>query len=127
MATQLNKSFHFLLSKIFFCETHMPDNVFIFTYDILTLGKGCRWKEKCLWKEFHKPFKEQLLNAPSNGTLKWTGLPKWYVHLFINLKQEEAMLLYNLISWITLPEFPSVIAAPNFSEGCSQWWDSNIG
>lgn len=76
MATQLNKSFHFLLSKIFFCETHMPDNVFIFTYDILTLGKGCRWKEKCLWKEFHKPFKEQLLNAPSNGTLKWTGLPK---------------------------------------------------
>lgn len=76
MAVQLNESFKLLFSKTCFCETHMPDNIFNFPYGILTLRKGCRQEEKWLWKEFHKPLKERLHNAASNGKLKQTGLPK---------------------------------------------------
>lgn len=60
----------------------MPANIFNFRCDILTLQKGCRRKEKWIWKEVHKPLKERLHNAASNGELNKTGL------LLINLKQK---------------------------------------
>lgn len=70
MAAQLNVPFQILISKIRSCETHMSDNFLNFQYGILSLRKGCKLKEKWLWKEFHKPLKEKLHNTASNRKLK---------------------------------------------------------
>lgn len=55
MATELSESFWILLSKRRFCETCLLNNIFIFRYDILTLRRGYRWKEKWLWKKKLNP------------------------------------------------------------------------